>query len=192
MAHFLNKINKYDAITVFFAVLSFLSIGVNFSPTPIFKLFAPIVYVPLGLFVLIIMTMNPNLEKLRSFSPWRKALCFLILGIFSCYLSHFLVEFGMANFATVMTGTPFQDSSFIVKKTTTRKICSHRVDVDKYTPGSGGVCLDGLWLGNLPDEYKELWETSQKGDEVILIGKKSILGSSITKIVSPKQERSAK
>ena len=192
MASFLSKINKYDAITVIFTVLSFFSFGVNFSPTSTFKLFAPILWVPLGFLLLIIMIRNPNLEKFRSFSLWRKALCFLIVGSFSCYLAHFLVVFGVANFATIMTGTPFQDSSFIVKKSRTRKICSHIIDVDKYSPGSGGVCLDGLWLGNLPDEYKELWETSKKGDEVILFGKQTSLGSSITKIVSPKQESSAK
>ncbi len=192
MAPFIKKVNKYDTITVIFIVLSFCSVGVNFSPASTFKQFAPILWVPLGLFLFAIMIRSPGCEKIKSSPLWRKLLVFLVIGGFSCYFAQFLVVFGIANLATIVTGTPFQDSSFIIKKTRTRKICSHRIDVDKYTPGSGGVCLDGLLPGNLPEDYKELWETSKKGDEIILIGRKTHLGSSITKILPMKQPTSTK
>ena len=68
-----------------------------------------------------------------------------------------------------------------LNKTGTLRLCHYRIDVDGFYTVSGGVCLDSF-TGTLLDDYKEIWDTSKRGDKVILTGKKSVLGSSINKI----------
>lgn len=181
------KINRTVIIVVPFLALSIYSVSVNFSPTPIFKQIAPIIWVPIGLLMAYIIVRDPKCfsDKAKSFPLWRKLITYAIFSGIMCILARILFVFGFADLITSMIGSPYQESSIIVKKTRTRRLCSHRIDVDNFQTASGGICLDGM-LGNLTDDHKVIWETSKKRDEVIFTGKKSILGSSITNILPVK------
>jgi hypothetical protein len=186
----LSKIKNYKtAILVLpFLALSFYSCSVNFSPTPIFKQFAPVFWMPIGLFLAYVIVRDPKCfkEKARSFPLWRKLIAYAVFSGITCLLAHILFVFGIADMVTRMIGTPFHESCIIVKKTSTRRICSHRIDVDKFQSAMGGICLDEL-QGNLADDHELIWETTKKGDEVILVGKKSRFGRSVTNIMQVKQ-----
>ncbi len=181
------KINKTAVMVVPFLALSIYSKGVDFRPTPIFEQFAPIIWMPIGLLMAYIIVRDPKCftEKARPFPLWRKLITYVVFSGIMCFLAYAVVVFGIADIITTMIGTPFQESSIIARKTS-RKACAHRIDVDKFQTASGGLCLDGF-LGSLPDDYKVIWEASKKGDKVVLIGKKSSLGCSTTKILSEKQ-----
>ena len=179
------KINKFFLIPAVFTAVALGSFSANFSPSNVFKQFAPIVWIPMGLLVLGLMIRDPD-WKARTFPLWRKIISYAIFGCFTCYLSKFVFVYGFGDLVTRIFGTPFQESSIIVKKTSARRFCLHSLKVDKFQTASGGICLDVVW-GVLSNDYKEIWETSKKGDGVMLIGKKSSVGSSITTIQFEKQ-----